>query len=371
MYYKDNFNTEFGDEVEFHKYLDEIEDRAEWIRIPGKQLKVLDAFENEDRCTPIADADMRGIIADTKQNTSLFLKFKDRVCPLGTTAIGSLKGRARVNGTALSDVPTPVLADILNKCLKVSKGNALIRISEGKVRAVLSGDKKDYAVIPMPQMFMVASAYVNDYQQSKILYGYADHYSVTLAWQIVDDRLTKAYQELLNQHGKKAEGNLSAYIRITTSDVGASGANIFYSLLEGNHTVILGEAMKIRHQYDSRLEEFTSNMENIFKYYKEVLKNMGRLYDIHLSYPVNALVRVMDKQGFSKKLIGEVADHFKATFGAEPCSAYEVYCGICETIFFSKRSGSNIKAIIQLEEKIARCMSMRWHDYDIPGDFKI
>lgn len=371
MYFKDEFYKEFQEEVGFHEYLDEVEDRAEWVRVPANELKVLDASGNEGLCTPVAGADMEGILTDTARNTGLLLAFEERVCPLGTTAIGSLKGRARIQGTALTEVATPVLADILNKCLKVAKGNALVRISEGKVRAVLSGDQKDYTVIPMPQMFMVASAYASDYQHSKFLYGYADHYFATLAWQITDPRLTKAYQELLEQHGKKTEETLSAYIRITTSDVGASGANIFYSLLKGGHTIVLGEALKIRHQNNSAgLEAFTANMENIFDYYKEILKDMGRLYDIHISYPANALARAMDKQGFGKKLIGETVEHFKAAFGEGPCTAYEVYCGICEAVFFAKRGDSNIKSIIQLEEKTARCMSLKWHDFDIPGDFK-
>lgn len=374
MYYRDDFYKEFKEEVKFHEYLDEVEDRTEWIRLPAKQLKVLDAVGNEEICTPMEDGDMESILTDTRQNTNLLLKFKDkgdRVCPLGTTAIASLKGRARIQGTALSDVSTTVLADILNKCLKVSKGNALIRISEGKIRAVLSGDKKDYVVIPMPQVFMIASAYVNDYQFNEFLYGYADHSTATLAWQIADDRLTKAYQDLLKQHGKETRGKLSAYIRITSSDVGASGANIFYSLLEGSHTVVLGEAMKVRHQNNSRgLEEFTSNMENIFDYYKEVLKNIGRLYDIQLKYPANALGRIMDKQGFGKKLIGETIENFKTKFGEEPCTAYEVYCGLCEVTFFAKRNDSSIKTLIQMEERVARCISVRWSDYDIPGDYK-
>lgn len=369
MYYADDFYKEFKKEIEFHEWLYDVGSRAEWVRESSKKLKILETSEGEALCTPIEDADMEQIMDDTRKNAGLYLQYQNKVVPIGMTAIGTLKARARINGNALSDVTKQVLADILNECLKVSKGDALLRIFEGKVRAVLSGDQKDYAIIEMPDLFMVASAYVNDYRENEFLYGYVDHYIATLAWKIADDKLTKAYKDLLEQHGRKQTGDLSAYIRVTTSDVGASGANIFYSLWEGGHTVVLGEAMKIRHEHSNGIEDFTSNMEHVFDYYKEILNDMGRLYDIHISYPANAMARVMNKQGFSKKLIGEAVENFKTVFGEKPCTAYEVYCGICESIFLAKRDGGNIKAMIQLEEKAARCISIRWHDYDIPGDF--
>lgn len=370
MYYADNFYKEFRDEVKFHEYLDEVEGRAQWIRVPSKALTVMEASISGELCTPVEGTEIEDILADTRENSNLCIMYHDQIRPLGTTAIGTIKGRARVNGSALSDVPTTVLADILNECLKVSKGYALLRVFEGKIRAVLSGDKKDYAVIPMPELFMVASAYINDYEDNEFLYGYVDHYSATLTWRIADSRLTKAYRELLKEHGKEMEGHLCAYVRITTSDVGASGANIFYSIVTGAHTLILGEAMKIRHMGSRGIEDFTENMENIFECYKQRLLDLGRLYDIPVRHPVNVMIQFMKKQEFGKKLIAETVEHFKKVFGEHPCTAYEVYCGICEAVFFTKSNDANIKTVIQIEEKIARCMNMRWREYDIPGDIK-
>ena len=77
---------------------------------------------------------------------------------MGKTAVSTLKDRARIKGTALMDVKKSVLADILNECLQVAKGDALLRISEGKVRGVLSGDEADYAIISMPKLFMIVMA---------------------------------------------------------------------------------------------------------------------------------------------------------------------------------------------------------------------
>ena len=219
----------------------------------------------------------------------------------------------------------------------------------------------------MQELFMIASAYISAEQEALFCHGYADHYLAQVTWQISNSELTKTYGELMEEHGKKPFGDIRVFIRVVSSDVGASGANIFYSMMDGDHTIILGEALRIKHQYKRGLEEFTCNMESLFQYYKQKLKNIGRLCDIQIRYPANTLSELMKKQNFGKKLIAETVERFKAAFGEKPCSAYEVYCGLCESLFFAKKHDSSTASLMKLEEKIARCIAVRWHDYDIPG----
>ena len=159
MYYRDEFGMEFRTELHFHEYLNEVDGRAQWLRTPAKKLRVLTMAEIPDALKEMPE--MGDILADTKEHTELLLQCPQGVFPVGKTAVGTLKDRARIKGTALTEVKTEVLADILNECLKVAKGNALLRISEGKVRGVLSGDEADYAIISMPELFMIASAYIS------------------------------------------------------------------------------------------------------------------------------------------------------------------------------------------------------------------
>lgn len=371
MYYKDDFEQEFDDEQKFHEYLDEVEQRAEWIRVPCQSLEVLTAAQNEAACTPIEDVDMKALLDDTKAHTALLLKIPKGVYQLGTTAIKTLKGRARVDGNALSDVDKDVLADILNECLKVSKGKALVRFGEGKVRAVLSGDEKDYSILSMPQIYMVSSAYINgDYEKADFRLGYVDHSKAVAVWEMEDEKLSKAYQELLAQYGKQTSEKLSAAVRITTSDVGSSGANIFYTVKGGNRTVVLGEALRLAHKECKTVGHFEDNIQSIFDYYKETLRDVMRLCRIHISYPVNTMAGIMSKAGFGKKLTAETVESYKAAAGDDPCSAYEVYCGICEVLSIARQAKETESGLLRMEEKIAKCISMRWHDYDIPGDVK-
>lgn len=371
MYYKDDFEKTFSDEQSFHEYLDEIEQRGAWMRVPSKSMKVLTVEKAQDACTPVANMDMEALTNDTKEHTGLLLKLPDGIYQLGTTAIKTLKGRARIDGNALSDVDKNVLADILNKCLRVSKGKALVRFCEGKIRAVLSGDEKDYSILSMPEVYMVSSAYINgDYEKAAFKMGYADHSRTVAIWDVEDERMSNAYQELLEQYGKQTREKLKASVRITTSDVGASGANIFYALTGESQMVILGEALKVKHKECSTIEDFEDNIKSIFDYYKEVLRDVLRLCHIHINYLANAMAGVMAKSGFSKKLIAETVESYKAAAGDKPCSAYEVYCGICEVVSIARQGGESERNLLRLEEKIAKCISRRWHEYDIPGEIK-
>lgn len=369
MYYKDDFYKEFRTEKELCEYLEEIDSRAEWIRITSKKLKV--AAAGEETCTEVPGISLEALEKDTLSHSRLVLILPERICYIGNSAIKSLKGRARIDGKALADVDKKTLAEILNKCLKVARGRALIRFCEGKIRAVLSGDEKDYAIISMPDMYMVTSAYIHgDYEKPTFLNGYADHYSVTASWQLEDTKLTDVYKELMQNYGRKTDKDIKAVVRITTSDVGVSGANIFYSLQEPTRNVILGNALKVTHKNCKGMEDFTENIESIFDYYREVLKGVMRLCDIWIEHPANAMAGIMKQAGFGKKLLAETVEQFKATTGNEPCSAYEIYCGICESITIARQEKTNERGLLALEEKIAGCVSKRWHEYDIPGTVK-
>ena len=354
----------------FYEYLEEVEERAEWFRAPSRMLTVL-PLENDSYCTPVADVSLEALKSDTRNHSGLLLDTPDRTCLLGLSAIKSLKGRARIEGKALAELDKEILADILNECLKVSKGKALIRFCEGKVRAVLSGDEKDYSIMSMPEIYMVAGAYLyGDFEKARFHMACADHSSVSAIWQLQDKRLTQAYQELLKRYGKTFQGDLVASVRITTSDVGNSGANIFYTISLDGVNLILGETLKVHHKNCKGIEDFTSNMESIFDYYKEALRGVMRLCDIWVSYPANAMIGAMKQAGFGKKLIAETVESFRAAAGENPCSAYEIYCGICEAISIARQQGTNEKGLLALEEKAAMCVSKRWHDLDIPGEIK-
>lgn len=266
MYYKDDFNVTFEEESAFYKYLDDVEKRAEWFRAQSKDLTV-EAVTKDSTCTPIGNINLEYLKEDTINNSGLLIKTPDRSCFLGISAIKSLKGRARIDGKALAELDKETLAYILNKCLKVSRGKSLLRFCEGKVRAVLSGDEKDYSILSMPEVYEIAGAYIySDFEYASFKSGCADHNLVNATWELRDRRLTEAYKELLERYGKTFNGELYASVRITTSDVGSSGANIFYTVSVQNQYIVLGENLKVRHKNCKGTEDFNQNMSDCTAY---------------------------------------------------------------------------------------------------------
>jgi len=45
-----------------------------------------------------------------------------------------------------------------------------------------------------------------------------------------------------------------------------------------------------------------------------------------------------------------------------------VYCGIGEILFLAQSKGISGRTMVELEEKVAKCTSIKWREYDIPGD---
>ena len=133
--------------------------------------------------------------------------------------------------------------------------------------------KTDIRSILCRRYLSLPSVYIRgEYKKSTFLEGYADQTMVSAIWQIEDQRLEEVYAEIMEKYGKQVKEKLTATIRITSSDVAASGANIFYSLMEGKRKIALGTDMRMRHNNFVEFQQFTENLLSTFECYKSALK---------------------------------------------------------------------------------------------------
>ena len=63
----------------------------------------------------------------------------------------------------------------------------------------------------------------------------------------------------------------------------------------------------------------------------------------------------------------ETMNLFMNTNGPESCTAYEVYCGICESLYLAESKHMGTGAMLMLEEEVSRCLTMRYTAFDVPG----
>ena len=370
MYYKDDFSKVFQNEAELHEYLMDMDERGWWRKAPVRSLEVMAVAGNEEKLTPVEGEDMAPLVRDTLKHTGLMVKAGENAYLLGSTAVPTLYNRARISGSVLSELDRTVLAGILNECFALAKGKALLHFSEGKVRSMPSGDKAGYSVIQMFDIFMAASAYIgHGFDEAHFAGGYTSHILTNASWSIRDARMLESYRELLRHYGKTEITDMTTDVRITTSDVTASGVNIAYTIRTGAQTILLGQALKTVHVGEGNIEEVEKNIQNIFSYYKETLKGMERLLKIPIQYPANTMAGIMKKK-FGKKLIAETVENFKNETGGQPCTAYDVYCGICSALFLAQSKGAKATALLEMEEKISQCITKKWQDYDMPGEIQ-
>lgn len=369
MNYQDDFARSFASWEEMMRFLLDLEKKIEWRCMEVTQMRVISMDGNPECCAKIENS---GILKDTGKNTGLLIDVGGRVFPVGRTAMKTLMNRAKISGYALRLISKDKLARILNECMEVASEKALVCIREGKVRATHSGQINQYKVLPMPEIFCKAREVMEArYHGVAFRYGYYDQARATMIWEISDGDLLTEYRKLIERY----EGScpqLTAQIRVTTSDTADSGANIFYSLLTGpaKHNIAMGMAVKMEHKGDNSIERFGENMEITFARYKEAARNLERLMHIHISYPLNVMCSVMRATKIPRDLREETAEFFKDTSGADACSAYEVYCGICECLYIAEGRGLGGFAMTELEEEVSKCLTMKYTAYDFPGPLK-
>ena len=374
--YMDDFTRSFESEDELRSFLWEREDAGAWQTVPTKNVEV-QAIDRESMSGKLllqsyAAMGKEGILEDTLHGTQLLLKAEDKIYPVRSCAISSILSRARISGHALKKVPKDVLAMILNECLAVASGDALLRLSDEKVSAVHGGDDHDYVILSAPELLkMVVEALEREFGDYQFIGGHFDHSMVTAVWELTDnDELVQAYQDALRQHGLIGPGELVPALRFATSDVGVSGANLYPMMRAGSRGVMLGSALKMDHRNDAGLDKFEEQLSLLYPRVSDSIGNLVKLMGTGIEYSYNTMLRVMKRLGLQKRLSYQIADRWKLTCGEGMSNAHDLYIAMCELPFLLQTEGAGAEQIAKTEENVARALNIRWGDYDYAGEVK-
>lgn len=376
--FADDYRGIFREQEDFFECLKRIGLNSSWVRKKTKKLRLAAITDNSWVAKELKEQYVKKgldeeIITDTIINTGLVLKIRNQYYPVRGCAIKSILERAGIGGNGLKRVDKYVYARILNECLNKTKGDALIRISEGKVSAVLGGDKSDYAILDMEQIFLHAVDYLEkNYKGCRYLGGFYEHDMTSALWELSgEDELLEAYQKELRLHGKTAM-EMKPVIRITTSDTGAAGANIYPMLISDSDSkvIALGTPLRLSHRNGCSIGEFDAQLKQLYAKYQLAAGNLIKLLNVEIMNPVNCMKGVMDKLDIAMKYKAEAVDLFISQYGEDPCTAHDIYYGISEILFMLACEGAEGSRITRMEEVIARTLSFDWTGYDIPGIYK-
>lgn len=374
--FADEFQTSFASATELLEFLAERAKTSKWIRRPTKALRLRPLAKEADSLSgTTATGNLQEIVDDTEKNTQLALKVKDETFPVRDCAIQTILSRAGVSGPGLRKLDTPQYAKVVNYCLQVAKGDALVKVADGKVSAVHGGDAYDYQVLDMKTVFEMTIQYLNEEFKGSVYIpgsGTYDHEIVSAMWELGGrQELLDTYQKALNDHGINAKV-IAPVLRLATSDVAASGANLYPMLLceSGNRTISLGNPIKLAHKDGADLNQFSKNLKLLYSRYTDAITDLAKLMDIEIKNPLNCLMLVMKKIGIKKKIANEVLQVSEVQFSGKTCTAHDLYFALNEASFFAACDGMQGHAIISQEENIMKALALDWEEFDVCGFIK-
>lgn len=159
--YADAFETTFANPKEMLDFLAERAKAATWIRKPTRSLRLVPISQEAECAGDTSVSDWEDILRDTEKNTQLALKVRGETYPVRDCAIKTILDRAGISGAGLRKLEKSNYAKVVNYCLKVAKGDALIKIADGKVSAVHGGDSHDYSILDMRAIFETTIQYLD------------------------------------------------------------------------------------------------------------------------------------------------------------------------------------------------------------------
>ena len=373
--YEDGFSKSFCGEEDFLKFLKSRKNNTFWRNRSANSLSLEALVKDTEKTDELVDQYRRigkeDVLEDTLEGTQLMLRVDEESIPVRSCAIKTILERAKISGSALSKVEREVFAKILNQCLKVADGQALLKVADDKISAVHGGDKSDYAILELYELFTKTSEYLStNFSDVKYAGGFYDHSIATALWSLDgNEELVKAYKELLAMYAIPCR-DLKASVRLTSSDVGLSGANLYPTLLADGKNIPLGSPLKLEHKNGATMADFEKKLSLLYSQYNLALGKLKELLSVTIRNPGNAMAGVMSKIGIPKKYGAEALEKFKAIHGEGLCTAHDIYYGIAEVIFMMQCKGESGVKITQMEENVSRALNVKWQDFDIPGDVK-
>ena len=131
--YADEFCTTFASTTEMLEFLAERAKQSKWIRKPTRMLKLVPLEKEAETIEEACEKELEGIVEDTEKNTQLVLKVNKDFYPVRDCAIDTILKRAGINGTGLKKLEKATYAKVVNYCLQVAKGDALIKVADGSI----------------------------------------------------------------------------------------------------------------------------------------------------------------------------------------------------------------------------------------------
>lgn len=369
---KDDFATTFDSYPEMIHFHESLSKGTVWRRCKVKDLHVEPLDASSALCTTpsaFVPGTSEDAVADTVENLGLALRVGGDLYPLRTTAYKTLLDRAKISGTALPKLKKAELAAVLNACLAVHSSDALLLVRDEKVSATHSGDVRDYSVLPIDELLHTLEKKMDArFPGYHFENGYCDHAYTSGCWTFPDQK-----EDMLGTYAKtlqtKGMGTMAAKlvpgIRFLTSDTGVASAKVSAMLMGTQHPIHIGSCISVDHRLQRKVEDFDKELDQLFAQFCDSVSRLQTLLEIELQYPVNAMTRICKKFSLPKKEALEAIAMFEISYGGGTATAHDVFMALQEIPWLMKANKHPEAKLLNVEENMARALSIRWSDFDL------
>lgn len=370
---QDNYTTTFGSYPEMIRYHECLSKESVWRRCKVSELHVepLDTlsvlYGNPGE---FVAGTSNEAVSDTAENLGLALRVGGDLYPIRMTAYKTLLDRAKISGTALPKLKRKELADVLNACLAVHSSEALLLVRDEKVSATHSGDAKDYSVLPIDELLHTLEQNMESrFPGYKFESGYSDHAFTSGCWTFPAQKedLLGTYARTLTAKGQaKAASRMVPGIRFLTSDTGVASAKVCAMIMGTQHPIHIGSCISVDHRLQKKVEDFGHELDQLFAQFCDSVSKLQTLLEIELDYPVNAMTRICKKFSLPKKEALEAIAMFQASYGGGTATAHDIFMALQEIPWLMKLHNYPEAKMLSVEENMARALSIKWNEFDLP-----
>lgn len=343
-------------------------------------------LEDNPICIPVIRDDLKisedvsnDTIAEQMADTKLALRYPDgsemKCHPVGGTSYRNVLERLGCNCTALSslkdtrarsEVSPTDKASICNMLTKYTKGKSLLLVGDELILADLSSD---YVRLPFSEILDITEKELGEkFEYIKYVSGTVSHESSSAEFLFQDDETDSNLYEAFSKIGIDTS-NYNAHIKVLTSDVGLSGANI-YPFIKSEKTgnqISIGTPIKLEHIGNADMEKFKSNLLSCFASFMDCSEHLDAMSKIKINNPADTLYNIGKKVGLPEKLIKEAYEDFDGEF-AFTCKGTDVYVKLFDVLdsYISEEEVSDIRQM-QLNENITRICFFSLTKFDMPA----
>lgn len=339
------------------------------LQIPEISFGAAPTYQN---AIPSASEDS---LRSTMDSTRLALYQPDSsLYPIATTALSSVVATmgggdspvllATCDSRKVSRANEAYVAMCLNFMRRNVKGNC-------KVLTFLEDDdeKVDYVAGPnyhtleFSGLLNAANEAWNNLSISpEFEYGVMSRKLFSVVFKLADSALTLAISDAMLRAGKKLDGEPA--VKIVSSNVGISGANIFPMILGFNGCEMpLGSPIKMFHNNnDASYDTFKKNMEKTFALFKQVPGLIDKLGSTTIYHAADCIMNIADDYSFPKILYDAAVEAEKSGLCVTALDCYQV---ISDTVseYWAEKKLDSVR-INNLMQQVAQVLYADWKDFD-------